>query len=199
MGGLEGLACTQCYLNWHKALLLLCLLTKGILSNFKNLQNLLDLCRTKVTEGLCLAKILLTLLLFSPQPVVQCTESSPCVHRAGDPGDAWRAGKSTECCGKFKSEELFKLNVFRKQEHCGGHSFWGSQPTLFKCGGSCDTVRASTSLVLQLYKERVWLLTPLPSFTSMKNDCWLWGWFFLVHFPITLQCMLDFEILQMCC
>lgn len=124
MGDLEGLACTQCCLNWHKALLLFCLLTKGILSNFKNLQNLLDLCRTKVTEGLCRAKILLTLLPFSPQPVVQCTESSPCVHRAGDPGDAWWAGKSTERCGKSKSEELFKPNIFRKQGHCGGHSFW---------------------------------------------------------------------------
>lgn len=122
MGDLEGLACTQCCLN--KALLLFCLLTKGILSNFKNLQNLLDLCRTKVTEGLCRAKILLTLLPFSPQPVVQCTESSPCVHRAGDPGDARWAGKSTERCGKSKSEELFKPNIFRKQGHCGGHSFW---------------------------------------------------------------------------
>jgi len=57
MGDLEGLVCTQYYLNWHKTLLLLCLLTKGILSNFKNLQNLLDLCRTKVTKGLCRSNV----------------------------------------------------------------------------------------------------------------------------------------------
>lgn len=139
MVDLEGLACTQCFLNWQKALLLLCLLTKGILSSFENLQNLLDLCRTKVTEGLCRAKILLTLLPFSPQPVVQCTESSPCVHWAGDPGDAWWAGKSTECCGKSKPGELFRPSIFTKQGHCGGHIFWESQPTLFKCGGNCGT------------------------------------------------------------
>lgn len=81
LDGRSGGACLHpVFLELTEGLLLLCLLTKGILSSFENLQNLLDLCRTKVTEGLCRAKILLTLLPFSPQPVVQCTESSPCVH-----------------------------------------------------------------------------------------------------------------------
>lgn len=45
----------------------------------------------------------LTVSLSFPQPVVQCAESGPRVHRPGDPGDARRAGEPAKRRGAWAS------------------------------------------------------------------------------------------------